>query len=81
MSKPQNAAPILGDLDRHALTDPAKPIELVVRELPKIPNRRFRHVPSLLLIRADRITQAGRRQERRLTMGRSLLSSAQWRRP
>src|SRR5713101_3355451 len=56
MGEPQDAAAVLGYLDRHALADSAKPVELVMRELPKIPNRRICHLSCLLLICGDRIT-------------------------
>src|SRR6516164_7395651 len=46
VGEPQNAAPVLGDLDRHALADPAEPVELVMRQLLEIPNRRVGH-PSV----------------------------------
>ena len=48
VSQPQDAAPVLGDLDRHALANAAEPVELVMCELPKIPNRRLGHVFSPL---------------------------------
>src|ERR1700730_2149300 len=56
MGKPQDAAAVLGYLDRHALADPPKPVELVMRQLPKIPNRRICHLSCLLVICEDRIT-------------------------
>src|SRR5207244_12580671 len=46
VGEPQDAAPVLGDLDRHALADPAEPVELVVCQLPKIPNRRVCHLST-----------------------------------
>src|SRR5215472_18117725 len=51
MREPQDTAPVLGDLDRHALADPAKPVELVMCQLLEIPNRRFRHLGCLLFSR------------------------------
>src|SRR5216683_7460714 len=54
VGEPKNAPPVLRDLDRHALADPAEPVELVMRELPKIPNRRVCHVRSLLVPSCDR---------------------------
>ena len=41
--EPQDAAAVLGDLDRHPLADPAKTVELVVCQLPEIPNSRLGH--------------------------------------
>ena len=35
MRQPQDAAAVLGDLDRHALADAAEPVERVMRELRK----------------------------------------------
>src|SRR5215472_1192663 len=43
MGEPQDPPPVFGDLNRHALADPAKPVELVMRELSKIPYRRVGH--------------------------------------
>ena len=43
MREPQDAAAVLGDLDRHPLADPAKTVELVVCQLPEIPNCRVGH--------------------------------------
>ena len=43
MGEPQDPAPISSYLDRHALADPAEAVELVMRKLPKIPNRRVGH--------------------------------------
>src|SRR6266446_3911815 len=56
MGEPQDAAAVLGYLDRHALADATKPVELVMRKLPKIPNRRICHLSCLLLICGDRTT-------------------------
>src|SRR5262249_35783007 len=61
MGEPQNTAPILGDLDRHALADPAEPVEFVMSQLFKIPNRRVRHLSTPFeTCRDDRITHRGR---------------------
>src|SRR5580693_140493 len=57
MRQPEDATTILGYLNRHALANAAEPIELVMRELPKIPNRRLGHLHSLPLIGADRSTR------------------------
>jgi len=64
MGEPQNAAAVLGDLDRHALADPAEPVELVVCQLLEIPNRRFRHVRGLLMKGGIESLSAGNRQVR-----------------
>ncbi len=50
VGEPQDAAAVLGDLDRHALADPAKPVELVMGELPKIPDCRIGHVCLLRVV-------------------------------
>jgi hypothetical protein len=39
MGEALDAAHVLGDLNRHALADPAKPVELVVCQLLEIPDR------------------------------------------
>src|SRR6516162_280739 len=57
MRQPQDAASVLGNLDRHALANAAEPVELVMCELPKIPNCGVGHLCSLPLIGADRITR------------------------
>src|SRR5260370_33825371 len=57
MSQPQDTAPVLGDLDRHALANAAEPVELVMCELPKIPSCGVGHLCSLPLIGAYRITR------------------------
>ena len=46
MRQPQDAAPVLGDLDRHALADAAEAVELMVRQLAKIPDRGIGHVST-----------------------------------
>src|SRR5215472_10890366 len=51
MREPQDTAPVLGDLDRHALANPAEPVEFVMCQLLEIPNRRFRHRLCLLFDR------------------------------
>src|SRR5262245_8595120 len=38
VSQPQNAASVLGDLNRHTLANAAEAVELVMCKLPKIPN-------------------------------------------
>ena len=53
VSQPQDAAPIFGDLDRHAFADAAEPVELMMGELPKIPNRRVGH-PLVSFVRLER---------------------------
>ena len=47
VGEPQDAPPVLGDLDRHALADAAKAVELMVRQLPEIPDRGVGHVSLL----------------------------------
>ena len=59
VGEPQDAPAVLGDLDRHALADPAEPVELVMCELLEIPNRRVRHLFVSFLIGQDRITLGG----------------------
>ncbi len=46
MGEPQDAAAVLGDLDRHALADAAKAVKLVMRQLPEIPNCRVDHASN-----------------------------------
>src|SRR6266481_4992822 len=72
MGKPQDAAAVLGHLDRHALADPPKPVELVMRELPKIPNRRICHLSTPLSVHAQRAAfdnSCGGTRKRRLSYG------------
>jgi hypothetical protein len=77
MSKPQDAAAVFGDLDRHAFADPAETIELVMRELSKIPNRRVCHLSTPLGHQGEK----GCRKVIKFTPSSTIISAAAKSRP
>src|SRR5215472_13060628 len=79
MGEPQDAPPVFGDLNRHALADPTKPVELVVRELSKIPYRRVGHyrTPMKLCRQSDhRLPMIVKRRSGAAIGGRPALARA-----